>query len=1139
MSLAWFSNRFRRSRPRSPGNRARPSARPPAAVALPGAAVLLALLAVAPASAQEPAVIQGRVTGPAGEGLNSAQVSIAAYNVGTITGTNGEYVLTVPAARLREGDVELQARLLGYRAQTATVTLRPGARVQQDFVLELDPIRLEEIVATGQGTQQLRRRLGSTVSTVSAEEVVGSQESNVVAGLAGKAPNVEVTSQSGEPAAGAYIRIRGANTLTGSNQPLFVVDGTPISNASNGIEGVTATEGQNLVLGTAIQNRAADLNPEDIESIEILKGPAASAIYGAAGANGAVLITTKSGARNAPVQATLKTSFSVDEVSQLPDLQTRFSQGILCVEEVAAALGCAPGVDEFFDVVSWGLPIEGETVYDHASEVFETGSRFNGDLTLSGGTDQTTWYLSGGWQRHNGVIVGPNSELDRLTTRLKGSQMFRDNLTVGGNVAYTKQKGGLVQQGSNTSGLLLGAFRTPPEYNNCPTTPGDVPCYIDPETGLHRSYRNPSPTSLTAGRGYDNPFWVAFEMPNRTDVDRTFGNVRADWDPFEWLTVQYTLGADYYTDQRMTLFPKSSSTFPNGHVIRADLSEFNVDHSLLLTGTHALSEDVTGTLTVGQNLRHEEFSRYQVNGDQLIFGAGQLDFAVSRIPNEFQSTVRTEGYFATADLDLYDQLFLSGGVRVDASSTFGGEEVRRFAYPRASAAWEFTQLEPLAGSSVLDYGKLRLAYGVAGKAPPVFSNVTGFTTTTITDGWILPLGLETIYQGNEGVVREIAIGNEEIDPERTWEIEGGIDLAFFDGRVSTGVTHYYQKTDDAILFLPTAPSIGFFSQPVNGAEYRNDGWEVTLDVSPVRSSNFRWDVSAQWATNNSEVLDLLSGEAFFLAGFTGSSTNVVADICGPTADQPCPFGVLFGADFVRFGRGSTVGGVSIDEAFSGWSPGDLYIGPNGFPLQDPQERVIGDPNPDWTGSLRNTVTVLDNLRLSGLIDIKKGGDMWNGTKGALMFFGTHAFTEPMQGAGSAHVFGCGEPALGQVRTCENPSGVAGPGVGQPVTLNWATWTLSGIGSGFVGPSSQDVEDSGFVKLRDVSASYTFDQDWVRKIGGASRIEVSASGRNLKTWTDYTGIDPESNLTGQSAGRGLEYFNNPQTRSFVFTVSITR
>ena len=240
--------------------------------------------------------------------------------------------------------------------------------------------------------------------------------------------------------------------------------------------------------------------------------------------------------------------------------------------------------------------------------------------------------------------------------------------------------------------------------------------------------------------------------------------------------------------------------------------------------------------------------------------------------------------------------------------------------------------------------------------------------------------------------------------------------------------------------------------------------------------------------------------------------------------------VFYTSDFVRFGRGITVGAESIDAAYPGWSTGDLYIAADGFPIQDAQNRVTGDANPDWTASIRNSVTIGSNLTISGLIDIKRGGQTWNGTQGALKFFGASKDTEPYHGAGKQEVFG---------QTYFADQGVGGPGAGEEVTLNWASWFINGIGSFFTGPGSQTIEDSGFVKLRDISVTYSIrDRPWLVRAGFSS-LDLSVSGRNLKTWTDYTGIDPESNLTNQTLGRGIEYFNNPQTRSFAFTFTLTR
>ena len=242
------------------------------------------------------------------------------------------------------------------------------------------------------------------------------------------------------------------------------------------------------------------------------------------------------------------------------------------------------------------------------------------------------------------MIKGPQA-YERTTVRLRAGHAFRDDLRISANFAYANSGGDFVQQGSNISGVQLGALRTPPDFNNLP--------YLTPE-GLHRSYRNPDPVSLAEGRGYDNPFWIANEISNTADVNRTFGNVNAQYTPVNWLDINYILGTDYTADERQTVFPKSSSDFPNGRIIRADFVTLEVDHNLVATATRQLSDIATGTLTLGQNLNHREFRQYRVNGATLISGTNQLDFTVDQVPNEFVSTVRSDGYFAQGTVDLWD-----------------------------------------------------------------------------------------------------------------------------------------------------------------------------------------------------------------------------------------------------------------------------------------------------------------------------------------------------------------------------------------------------------------------------------------------------------------------------------------------------
>ena len=1072
---------------------------------------LLIVFLSAPAGLHAQITVSGTITDENGQPVSRAEVSVVASSspvigrpmttraIGaTMSAADGTYTITVPAARYQVGElVQLVVRRIGYRSVSTGISLA-GVSQQVDFSLNQDVLRLDEIVVTGQGLEQVSRKIGVAITSIRGDDLLQPGTTNLVSAMAGKAPNVEVTNSSGDPGAGSYIRIRGSNTIQGGTQPLFVVDGQPISNRTTSVEGTTA--------GVAVQNRAADINPNDIESIEILKGAAASAIYGSRAANGVILITTKSG-RRGQTQLSLKSGYTFNTVNNLPKLQTRFGQGR--DQTVVGGTGVAMSSQ------SWGAELpSGTEVFDHAGELFETGHNFENQLTLSGGSDRTTYYLSLSYLNQQGTIRG-NSAFERTNFRLKAGHDFLDNLRIGGNIAYSTSNGDLVQQGSNISGLLLGGLRTPPEFNNLP--------YIDPSTGLHRSYRCDSGerpasclTTLAAGRGYDNPFWISNELKNQSDVNRTFGNINLEYGPFDWLKVNYLLGLDFASDERITQFPKSSSDFPDGRLIRAEIQSKSIEHSLLATATTDLNPDIGVSFTLGQNLYQEEFTRFQVNGQNLIFGTDQLDFTVTKIPNEYKSRVRTEGYFGQLSLDIKDQFFVTGALRYDGSNTFGGEtdpvtgekESSRFWYPKVSGSWEFGQ-----HVDGLDFGKIRAAWGKAGKQPGVFTNVSSFNKTIITDGWLSPNGLETIYGGLEGVISQGTLGNTAIKPEQTREFEFGADLAILDSRISAGITRYEQRTTNVILEVPLPPSTGFSAVNDNGAEFTNKGWEVTLDLRPVQTRDFSWEINAQWARNRSMVVSLPGTEEIGLSGFIGSSSSLV---------EGHPFGVLYGDDFIRFGRGLIEDGVDIDAAFPAADSGTIYIGPDGFPRYDPQERPAGDPNPNWTGAIRSTFTLFGKVRVSGLLDIKNGGDMWNGTKGALVYFGTHASTEIWQGAGADTVFAG-----------------AGPGAGKTVNLNWDSWGPGGgLGTGFTGPFSQFIEKAGFVKLRDISVAFNLAPRFLRTMGFNDAV-ITLSGRNLKTWTDYTGIDPESNLTSQSNGRGIDYFNHPQTRSWAFSITLNR
>lgn len=1065
--------------------------------------VALAVTFVARAAAQEPTRITGTVTDAGGQPLRSVSVYVRELNVGTITNEKGYYALTVPASRSVGQKATLVVSEIGYRTIEQPVTLVAGA-MTQDFSLAIEPLRLSEIVATGQGTQTTRERLATAVSTVHAEDLARSAEPNVVQALAGKAPGVQVTSSGGDPGAGSYIRVRGAASITGGTQPLIVVDGTPIDNSSDNTDiqnppsAQTGTGGGTA--GTVVTNRAADINPNDIERVEILKGAAATAIYGSRAANGVVLITTRSG-QAGETRATLSTSYARDEITATEPLQRTFGQG-------------TGGVFAAGNRFSWGPALaSGARTFDHATEMYQNGDHWTTDLTLSGGSERTTYYLSAGRLGQDGVIKGPQS-FDRTSVRLKGSHFLLDNFQVSGNFAYTTSDGSFVQQGSNISGIQLGALRTPPDFDNLP--------YIDPATGFQRTYRDPTPTSLTGGHGYDNPFWVAFEEPASSKVGRSFGNISLQYTPIDWLRLSYVVGEDYSSDDRVELFPKGSDAYLSGALARNTIIHDVFDSNLTATATGRLLDGAAGSLTIGQNLNQTKSRRNGVDGTTLLNGTDETNFAVTNTGNEFRSTVRTDGYFATGELTFAEQLTLDATGRFDGSSTFGSATKKRFFYPGVGVAWTFSRLPALSSIGALTFGKLRASYGESGRQPPVFSNVSAFNTGYFVDGWVTN-GLYSLYNGKEGVFSEATLGNDQIQPERNREWEVGADLAFLDERIGASLTYYNRRTSDAILQVPVPPSTGYLFEFENAASWKNHGWEAQLDLRPVQRPDFGWSVTGLYSRERSCVTDIAGADHIFLNGFEDPAAELVA----PDPVTGChPFGVLFGSDFIRYGRGSVDqnSGQPIDEA--GVAAGTIYVGGDGYPQLDPESRVIGDPNPSWTTSLRNTFTVLRKLTVSGLVDVVHGQQMWNGTKGALSYFGTHVATEPYHGDGVTETYGA---YSGQA--------VAGPGADKQVSYG-ENWFTSNIGSGFTGPASQFVENASFVKLRDVSVSWTFDNPAIRRLGFGT-VDLTVSGRNLKTWTNYTGIDPESNLTGQSIGRGLDYFNNPQTRSYLITFSLNR
>jgi TonB-linked SusC/RagA family outer membrane protein len=1099
------------------------------------------LLLPAALIAQEPATVTGRVTAE-GAPLAAVAVSIPELGVGSVTRDDGRYSFTVPAARVQRQSVSLSARRVGYRPSTVRITLVGGA-ITQDFALEVNPLQLGEIVVTGAGTATAVEKLGNARNQVKSELITRSNEPNLVTALAAKAPNVQVNASSGDPGASSRVQIRGLRTLIGNIEPLFVIDGVPVTNYTfsstnlnpvdaGGIGGVTGVGGQDnggQAEGTSAPNRMFDINPDDIENVEILKGAAAAAIYGARAANGVILITTKHG-RAGETKVTVRSQGSFDDITRTYPLQRSFGLG-----NTNVAAGACEDITKSACLRSWGPKLSGVPTYDHATEAFRTGHLVDNTLNFSGGTDRTTFFLSGGYMHQDGIFAGPNNYYNRATGRLNGSHKLGDNLTLNGNVMYADSRGHTIQRGNNVNGLLLGLFRTPPEFNNLP--------FLDPKTGLHRSYRLQNPTLESQGqsRGFNNPFFSLYDELNNQQTARSLGNVAVDYQALKWLKFNYSIGADYSNDERLEGCPQEcSDVAAGGRITEGKIVNYQIDHNLTATANWAISEGFKGTFTAGQNLNSRNFRVLSQVGRTLI--APQPFSILNTLqrdpPSDFQTQVHQESYFGQATVDLASQLFLTAALRDDGSTTYS-ENNRRALFPKASAAWTWTEVfKP----SFVTFGKLRASYGEAGNEPlPYLTSVT-FSGSNLLGGVAQGTGFTPTQSGLGGLIFTTTRPSTDLKTERTKEFEGGFDIGVLKEKADLSFTVYHSRTEDAILPIPNSPSSGYAREYRNGGTLTNRGLELTLNLRPFTRRDVAWEVGLNWGQNRSKLVALEGAEFLSVPGtFLSGSGNVF--MVGQ------PLGVIRSEGFVRCGVSSddAVEGLVLSQVCAGAPKGALYIDDGkhcnidnpGMPCEDTQLRILGDPNPKWTGGVTSTLR-FKHLTLGTQVDVRHGGVVWNGTKSALYSYGTHGDTESRAictGTTSNTCTG-NEKVFGS--TDWYPGPVAGPGANKAVPIG-QNWYRNGLAPcAFTGVDEPCLEDGGFVKLRELSAAYTFDARLVRRALGVSTFDLRLAARNLHTWTKYTGYDPETDIAQANARvLGADYFNLPMTRSFVITLTLNR
>jgi outer membrane receptor protein involved in Fe transport len=706
--------------------------------------------------------------------------------------------------------------------------------------------------------------------------------------------------------------------------------------------------------------------------------------------------------------------------------------------------------------------------------------------------------MSASNEKTKGIV--PNNEFSKSTFKLNASRYLAKTLKVSGSVNYMNTQGDRIQQGSNVSGVMLGLLRTPPTFDN--SYGWKMP------DGTQRTYRN--------GSGYDNPYWISNEILYHDNVNRIIGMMEADWNITDYLKLTYRAGIDWYSRYASNDFAIYSNDRRDGYSSSYNGFSRDFNQDIFLNLNKDLGEKFNLNVTLGNNL----FGKYSQSSSAEANGLIIPDFynVANTADNKgYESTYeyRTYALFADVGVSFANQLFLNATGRYEKSTTLPDGN-NGFFYPSVSLGWIFTELGPLKDNSFLTFGKLRASYAITANIPGAYRTNTYFYQSGAGDGWTA--GVSFPFKGTNGYTLGGTMGNPDLTPETTTDFEVGLNLNFFMNRVAVDVAYFNRKTEDILLYVPVAPSSGYGTKYMNAATMSTDGFEILVNVTPIKTRTFKWDITLNWSNPNSVVDELAPGvDNVFLGGFTEPQVRAVA---GQT------YRSIYGTDWLRDEQGQLI----IED-----DPNSVLYG---HPMPDPETKLLGSVQPDWTMGLTNTFRFA-GFTLTALLDIKHGGQMWNGTKGALYFFGAHKDTENREDdyTWPNGVMGHTD-ANGDIYHYDgNGNEIPGPGDVNTAVVkldeSWRWW--DGYGSGFTGPSSPYIEDAGWVRLRELTFSYNFMKilhaSWIQN------LELYFTGRNLWLSTDYTGIDPETSLLGSSNAQGFDYFNMPGTKSYIFGLKI--
>ena len=972
-------------------------------------AVLVAAL-VTPAVARAQLTIQGRVTDDAGRPIVGAQVTVQGLPAGAVVGADGNYRFTLSTPR---PPVVLIARFVGYRPARDTVTETSGT-VTRNFALPRDVLQLSQIVVTGTGAASERSELGATLATVSSEQLTAVPTPQIDQALAGKVAGVLVSPNSGTPGGGTSVRVRGLSTLSRSAEPLYIIDGVIVDNSST----------QLVDLGGYSSNRLSDLDPNDIERIEVVKGAAAAALYGSRANDGVVQIFTKRG-RAGATRYSLRTTAGWDRVERFVPVNQA-------------------------SVNATGQPVAQR--YDYQDEIFQTAPQLGSTLSLSGGDERTQFFLSGSFLDQEGVIR--STEYQRRNLRLNLDRQLNSRLRLGVSTSYVSTDANLTPNGG-----LVGQYGVLTSFL---FSSNDRNYFRDPVTGEYPK-----------GQSLANPLDIIDNWKAPQGVTRYVGGLQLTGTPGWGLTVDYRLGYDAYTETAKWFVPRNSSAVAlvTGRANSASNQARLLNSDIDVSHRADAGSNLRLTTSAGLNWQQQKYNIVGARAQDL----GLLTETVSgsqQFATESRDDRRTLGLYVQEQVGISDLLFLTAALRADAASAFGADERWQY-FPKFGASFDVSRMDWWEESvgGVVPRLRLRGALGYSGGQPAgSFDRLSNYVFEQ--------------SGPNAGAVNSTQQGNPGLRPERQRELELGADVELLGGRLGVEATYYDKVVSDLILPQQVRPSSGYLSQLSNVGELENSGIELLVRSVNLDGARFGWNTSLSITTSDPVVTEVSSGGAFFIP----ESFGIVR-----VAKGQAP-GHFFGSTYRRDEQGRILNAQNVPIQNEN---GD-YVGIPAQPATN-SAQILGDPNPNLFWTLTNDVTVGSNLSFRLQLDAVQGHEVFN--------FDRRLLETPAFGSGAEY---------GRELEGEMPAGFFA--------------ARRGI-------FEEYVEDGSFVKLREVSVSYTLPSTLAR-VARASSASVSLAGRNLKTWTDYTGWDPETNVGGQrTLVRGFSFATTPIPRSVAVSVTL--